>query len=108
MKERYDCLEDRMLIKEIKSKEPQKTGAGIITDTMKKETRIGVVINAGIGRYAHENGAFIPCVLKAGDMVLYSANPGLIIPVPIEDGKVEEYELFREGDILMLISKKSD
>lgn len=108
MKEIFECLEDRMLVKEIKSTEPQKTEGGIITDAMKKQTRIGIVVNAGIGAYARENGVFMPCVIKKGDKVLYGANPGLEVTITNEDGGKEECELFREGDLLMLISKKTD
>jgi co-chaperonin GroES (HSP10) len=106
--EKYECLEDRMLVKEIKSTESEKTEAGIILDTIKKQTRIGVVVNAGIGRHASENGTFIPCVIKAGDTVLYSANPGLPVTITNEAGNKIDCELFREGDLLMLVSKKSE
>lgn len=111
MKERYECLEDRILVLETKSTESQKTEAGIITDTIKKETRIGTVMNAGPGRYSTaENGSLvlIPCVLRTGDTVLYGMNPGLPVTIPGEDGSKIECEMFRESDILMLISKKED
>lgn len=108
----YSPLEDRILVKPIKKTDIEKTDAGIIIpDSAKREVGKGVVVAAGQGRYAPENGAFIPCMLSAGDIVLCGAQDGKLRGLPIdietENGK-EEVIIMREGDVLMLISKKSD
>lgn len=103
----YSCLEDRVLIKPVKQTEIQKTAAGIITDMVKKETAEGVVISVGRGYTARDTGVFVPTILAKGDLVLYGVNTGMPIDVPDENGDKQECKLLREGDILILISKKA-
>lgn len=104
----YDPLEDRVLIKEIKKTEPETTAAGIITDTIQKETAEGIVAAVGDGYTARDTGTFIQTVLRKGDLVLFGKNAGMKIDVPNEDGTKTEHRLMREGDVLLLIKKSSD
>jgi co-chaperonin GroES (HSP10) len=104
-KQKYDPLEDRILVKEIKKTEPEKTEAGIITDTIRKETVQGIVVAAGPGFTARDTGTFIPTVLHRGDIVVYSPNSGMPLEVPNEEGGKDECRLMREGDILILVKK---
>lgn len=104
----FEPLEDRCLIKPIKSKEPEVTAGGIITDTIKKEIRQGEVVAVGPGRYAGETGNFMPTILHKGDLVIIGAESGLPIPVPNENGGVDECVILREGDVLIFVSKKSE
>lgn len=106
--DKFSPLEDRVLVKPIKQTEEEKTAGGIIVaPTVKKETSEGIVVSVGLGYAARETGVFVPTVLGAGDKVLYGASAGMPIEIPNEDGVKEEYVLMREGDVLMLISKKS-
>jgi co-chaperonin GroES (HSP10) len=101
----YQPLEDRCIILPIKSTEPEKTASGIITDTIKKETREGIVIAIGQGRYAMETGELVRTVLCKGDLVLIGANGGLPITIQNEAGENQEAVMLREGDVLCLIKK---
>lgn len=102
----FSPLEDRCLIRPIKSVTEEKTDSGIvIPETVKKDVLEGEVVAIGQGKYAPENGVFIPTVLAKGDFVLFGASQGLPIMIDSETGK-EEVLIMREGDILMLISKK--
>lgn len=105
----FSPLEDRVLIKPIKKSEEEKTSGGIIiADTVKKEVTEGIVVAVGVGRYAYETGNWIPTVLGVGDKVLYGTNQGLQIEIPNEDGGKDECRLMREGDCLLLVSKKEE
>ena len=100
----YSPLEDRVLIREIKKTEPEKTASGIIIDMAKKEVLEGEVINVGQGRYASETGTFIPTCLNKGDLVLYGKNNGM--PITIENGNgKEDVVLMRESEVLLLVKK---
>lgn len=101
----YTPLEDRVLIKPIKKTESEKSDGGIILDPVKKEVAEGVVFAIGEGRYAPENGTFIPNVLRKGDVVLYGVNAGMPFEVPDETGKKTEMRLLREADVLAFIKK---
>lgn len=101
----FDPLEDRILVKPIKSAEPEKTASGIITDTIKKDTAEGVVVAAGQGYIARDTGTPVSTVLRKGDVVLFGVNAGMPLDVPNEDGGKDECRLMREGDILCLIKK---
>lgn len=104
----YSPLEDRLLIRPIKSEEEEKTEGGLFVPvTVKKDVLRGEVYAAGNGVYARETGALIPCFLSKGDTVLFGAEAGMPIPIDTENGK-EEMRLIREGDVLILISRKDD
>lgn len=105
MNKEFQPLEDRCVILPVKNTEPQTTESGIITDMMKKETREGVVVSIGIGRYAGETGALIPTCLVKGDLVLIGSNGGLPITIQNKEGQNEEAVIMREGDVLCLIKK---
>lgn len=106
MSTRYQPLEDRLLVKEIK-KGTEMTDGGIhIPETIKKEVKEGIVISVGPGRYASESGMAIPTILAKGDHVLYGASQGMPIEIEGDAGKVE-VTLLRESDVLLVISKKS-
>lgn len=104
----FEPLEDRVLILPIKKTESEKTAAGIITDTIKKEIRQGEVVAVGPGRYAGETGNFMPTLLHKGDLVIIGVESGLPISVPRENGVVDECVILREADVLILVSKKSE
>lgn len=103
----YSPLEDRVLIKPKKKTELETTGGGILKPlTAKSDTSEGTVVAAGPGKYAPETGVFMPVMLSRGDLVLYGSAQGLPIEIEVENVK-EEVLILREGDILLLISKKS-
>jgi len=105
---KFQPLEDRCLVKPVKETELKTTQGGLyIPTTAKKEVAEGTVVATGPGRYASENGAFIPCMLNKGDKVLYGINQGILIEIDDEDGKKQEVKIMREGDVLLVISKKS-
>jgi chaperonin GroES len=103
MSEIFVPLEDKVLVRLIKSTAIETTEAGIITDTIKKLTRNGEVVAVGAGRYAMESGVFMPNVLHEGDVVIFGDSIGLEIKVNGED-----LLLMREGDILLASPKKQD
>jgi len=100
----YSPLEDRVLIKEIKKTEEEKTEAGLIS-VAKKEVGEGIVHAVGNGRFATETGVFMENVLRKGDIVLYGIKGGMPLDVEDENGKKVEMRLFRESDILGIIKK---
>lgn len=104
--QKYQPLEDRVLVRLKKQAEPEKTAGGIIlADTVKKEVMEGFVFSVGQGRYAGDSGTFMPTVLAKGDTVLFGANQGLTLAVPNDEGQMEDMRLMREGDVLLLISR---
>lgn len=104
MRNVYKPLEDRILVKELKS-ESEKTEAGLILDTMRKQTREAEVITVGPGRYASETGVFMQNTLHEGDIVLIGDQGGFPITIHDKRGNKQECLLFRESDILMIIEK---
>jgi co-chaperonin GroES (HSP10) len=98
----YEPLEDRVLIREVKKTEPEKTAGGIITDMVKKEVKEGEVVAVGQGYTARDTGTFIPTILHKGDIVLYGINAGMPIEIQNGNGK-EECRLMRESDVLCLL-----
>lgn len=104
----YVPLEDRILVKPIKKTELETTDGGIIIpDSAKKEVSEGLVVAAGPGYTARDTGVFVTTTLGKGDLVLYGANQGMEIDVEGDNGK-ETVRILREGDVILLISKKSD
>lgn len=105
---KFECLEDRCLIRPIKEKELKKTEGGIIDPNVKQKPVLkGEVVSIGIGFTARDTGVFVPTVLHKGDIVLYGAAAGLEIEIDKEDGGNEAVLIMRETDCLLLISKKS-
>jgi chaperonin GroES len=103
MKEnKFEPLEDRVVILPIEEKDA-KTDAGLfIPDTIRKEVKKGEVYAIGFGRYANETGQLIPTILHAGDIVLYGASQGIEITIDKQDMRV-----MREGDVIMRISTEN-
>lgn len=100
---KYSCLEDRVLVKEIKKTELEVTDGGIIDPNLvKKPVAEGLVISVGEGCYARDTGVFMPTRLAKGDKVLYGSSQGLPITIDNGEGK-EEVLIMREGDILIVI-----
>jgi len=94
-------LGDRVLVKEIKSKEDKRTASGIIIPetATADDVKMGVVIAVGEGLYT-QNGVLIPMSVKAGDEV--------ILP-PYGQGQSvkqnsEEYVLYRESELLGVLN----
>jgi len=95
-------------VRPIKKTELETTDNGIIIpDSVKKEVAEGIVVAAGQGRYAPENGVAIPCLVNKGDKVLYGANQGMEIEIDGEDGK-ETVRILRESDILLVIEPQKN
>lgn len=104
----YQPLEDRCLIRPIKSAEPERTAAGIITETIKKDVLQGEVVAVGEGFTTRDTGVFVQTVLRKGDIVLYGASAGVPLDVPNSEGGKDECRLMREGDVLVLIKKAEE
>lgn len=102
MNKKFEPLEDRILVKEIKPNESEISQGGLILDTIKKPTKNGIVISVGTGTYAKETGIFMPNVLHEGDEIIFGEAIGMEIYV-----NGENLLLMREGDILMAASKKT-
>lgn len=105
MKAKFECLEDRLLLREIKD-EQEKTQSGIDLSMRKKEVIKGEVVSIGEGRYTMDSGTFIHTVLKPKDIVLIGAGVGTEIDIPKEDGSLETVKLLRESDVLMKVGRK--
>lgn len=101
----YSCLEDRVLVKVKKQIEPETTASGIIK-VGQKQVEEATVFSVGMGRYAGETGILIPTFTAKGDIVLIGKGAGTPVDIELEDGSIEEMKLLREGDILILVSKK--
>lgn len=92
----FQPLEDKVLIREIKSKDLATTEGGILlAPTVKSETFKAEVMAIGAGFWARDTGVFIPTTLGKGDLVLIPTGQGMPISVNGEDFKV-----IREGDVL--------
>jgi chaperonin GroES len=98
----FTPLEDRLLVKPL-PQESEKSDSGIILDMVKKEIAKGEVVAIGDGRYAPENGQFIPNRLIKGDIVIYGINQGMEITV-----EKQTYRILRESDVLLVVGKKED
>ena len=91
-------LADRVLIRT--EKEVTKTAGGIIIpETAEtRDTKIGIVVSVGEGIYTND-GVKIPMSVKVGDKVMMPF-AGSAQKVKLGD---EEYLLFREQELLMVI-----
>ena len=91
-------LGDRVLIREITSKEQEvTTKSGIIIPNSLKEdsgTKKGEVLEIGTGKY--DDGILIPISVKKGETVLFSWGDKIII----DD---EEYYIVKESEITAVI-----
>jgi len=105
---KYQVLEDRLLVRPIKETEIKLTDGGIYDPNVrKKPVAEGIVISIGEGRRANDNGDLMATVLHEGDKILYPTNQETFITIETENGK-EEVLLMRESDVIMVISKKTD
>jgi chaperonin GroES len=89
----YKPLNDYVLVKVIK--EDEKTKGGLYRPESVKEQMRGEVISVGPGIYT-QNGTLIQMTLKIGDVIIVP-NTGIQLKI---DG--EKYNLYREGEILMV------
>ena len=90
-------LADRVLIKEIDSKNGEETKSGIIIpETIDKEhgAHRGTVMAVGEGRF--DDGVLVPMKVKVGDTVLFQWGDKLTIDN-------EEYFIVNESSILAMI-----
>jgi chaperonin GroES len=90
-------LGDRVLIKEIKSKEQVTEGGIIIPENVADDrgAKKGEVVAVGEGRIDN-NGKLVPMRVKAGDTVLFQWGDQLKI-------EGEEYHMVSEGNLLGII-----
>lgn len=107
-KEKYQCLEDRVLILPNEEKQVEQTASGIYTDMKKKEIMTGVVVEVGLGYTARDTGVFVSTILHTGDLVLFGKDAGMSVDILDEENKPVEHRLMREADVLMMVSKKVD
>jgi chaperonin GroES len=94
-------LGDRVLVKELKTKEDKRTASGIIIPetVTADEAKLGRVIAVGDGLYT-QNGVSIPMSVKVDDEVLLPAyGQGQEVKV----GR-ETYILYRESDLLAVLN----
>jgi len=94
-------LGDRVLVKELKTKEDKRTASGIIIPetVTADEVKLGRVIAVGDGLYT-QNGVSIPMSVKVDDEVLLPAyGQGQEVKV----GR-ETYILYRESDLLAVLN----
>ena len=89
----YKPLNDYVLVKVIK--EDEKTKGGLYRPESVKEQMRGEVISVGPGIYT-QNGTLIQMTVKVGDVIIVP-NTGIQLKI---DG--EKYNLYREGEILMV------
>ena len=89
-------LGDRVLVKELKSKEDKRTASGIIIPetATADDVKMGIVIAVGEGLYT-QNGIQIPMSIQEGDEVMIPSYGGQEIKF-----NKEKYVLFRESDLL--------
>lgn len=99
---KYEPLEDRVLLEEIKPEDIEKTESGIYTVGSRPE-KIGFVKRVGKGRYAFETGVYVETVLKEGDKVIFVTNSAMPLDLDLDDTGKKEYWLMREGDVLMKV-----
>jgi chaperonin GroES len=94
-------LGDRVLVKENKTKEVRKSAGGIIIPetVLAEEVKTATVVAVGDGIYT-QNGVVIPMSVKVGDEIIL---PPFGNGHKIVIGK-EEYMLYRESEILMVLS----
>lgn len=99
MTKRLMPLGDRVLVKEIKNKENKTLGGIIIPETVHSlDVKLATVIAVGEGLYT-QNGIKIPMSTRVGDQVMIPFGTGQEVKV---DG--EEYLLFRESELLMILA----
>lgn len=103
----YQPLEDRVLLKEIKLTELEKTESGVLITDLARKTTEAKVISVGPGRYAMETGVFVNTVLGSGDTVLIGIGTGLPLTLDIGNGR-EDFVLMREADVLMFVKKAAE
>jgi chaperonin GroES len=90
-------LGDRIVVKITKNKE-EKTSGGLLKPAGTDDTIIGEVVEVGSGLFTH-SGDRIPITVKVGDMVLLHGTG-----VRHKNGS-EIFQLYRESDILSIITK---
>jgi len=92
-------LGDRVVVKYDKAGEATSKGGIILPDTASRGTTVfGEVIKVGPGIYSI-TGVPIPMTVKTGDVVMFKKD--MVSDPIVIDG--EDYLLFREQDLLMVI-----
>ena len=91
-------LGDRIVVKPLEQEE--KTASGIILpETAKEKPQEGEVLAVGPGRF-DEKGKRIPMDVGVGDIILFAKYAGTEIKI-----KEEKYLIFRESDVLGIVTK---
>lgn len=95
---KFRPLQDRILVKRVKSEE-KTVGGIIIPDTAKEKPQEGEVIAVGNGKRGEDGKVHAP-ELKKGDRILFGKYSGTEIKV---DGA--EHLILQESDILGILEK---
>ena len=95
---KFRPLQDRILVKRVKSEE-KTVGGIIIPDTAKEKPQEGEVIAVGNGKKT-DDGKLHAVELKKGDRILFGKYSGTEIKV---DG--EEHLILKEEDVLGVLEK---
>lgn len=95
-------LSDHLIIEPLTKEEKTKSGI-ILPETMEKErSQEGKVIAVGSGKRM-ENGNIQPMTVKVNDKVLFTKYGPNEIKIEDSDGKLKEYLIAKEEDILAII-----
>ena len=95
----FKPLGDRVLVRPESKKEEKSKGGLILTDSIKRGTKVyGEVVAVGTGIFS-QNGNRIPITVQVGDKVLYTKNEATN-KVKVDD---EELLLFNEHELLGFI-----
>ena len=95
---KFRPLQDRILVKRVKSEE-KTVGGIIIPDTAKEKPQEGEVVAVGNGKKT-EDGKVLAVELKKGDRILFGKYSGTEIKV---DG--DEHLILKEEEILGVLEK---
>ena len=93
------ALHNHVVIKQDENQE-QKYGNIVVADLGKEKPLQGTIVEIGPGR-STETGAFVPTILKVGDVVVFPSFGGNKITV--DD---VEYIIMKETDLLITLEKE--
>ena len=94
-------LADRVLVKRMPSLKPAKSLGGIILPDSGKETKVGIVLMTGPGRY--QNSTLIKPTVKGQDIVLLPDFGGVPVEASNEKGADDELVMYREDELVAIV-----